>query len=164
MRPAYVTAVESSARHTRTLMVNVHGGSAHWNLVDSDNPSWGSGERPAVSSDSRIADSVAGLALAVATGAVPDDLAERLSNLGIGHLWLRGAGPDVVSQVGNASGLTAANTDATTTVWTVDGFPSRALLSSRGGDNVPVTGKVTESGTVTILAVSYTHLRAHETS
>ena len=151
MRPAYVTAVESSARHTRTLMVNVHGGSAHWNLVDSDNPSWGSGERPAVSSDSRIADSAAGLALAVATGAVPDDLAERLSNLGIGHLWLRGAGPDVVSQVGNASGLTAANTDATTTVWTVDGFPSRALLNSRGGDHVPVTGKVTESGTVTIL-------------
>ena len=150
-RPAYVTAVEDSARHTRTLMVNVHSGSAHWNLVDSNNPSWGSGERPTISSDSRIADLAADLARAVATGAVPDDLADRLSDLGIGHLWLRGAGADVVSQVGNASGLAAANTDPTTTVWTVDGHPSRALLSSRGSGQVPVAGKVTESGTVTIL-------------
>ena len=56
-----------------------------------------------------------------------------------------------MSQVGNASGLTVANTDPTTTVWTVDGHPSRALLSSRGSGQVPVAGKVTESGTVTIL-------------
>ncbi|NGE12173.1 glycosyltransferase family 2 protein, partial [Klebsiella pneumoniae] len=120
-------------------------------LVDSNNPSWGSGERPTISSDSRIADSAADLARAVATGAVPDDLADRLSDLGIGHLRLRGAGADVVSQVGNASGLAAANTDPTTKVWTVDGHPSRALLSSRGSGQVPVAGKVTESGTVTIL-------------
>ncbi|MCP2377477.1 glycosyltransferase family 2 protein [Cutibacterium modestum] len=151
MRPAYVTAVESSARHTRTLMVNVHGDGAQWNLVDFDNPSWGSGERPEISADSRIADSAADLALAVATGAVPDDLADRLSGLGIGHLWLRGAGADVVSQVGNAAGLSAANTDSTTTVWTVDGSPSRALFRSRGGDQVPVAKKVSKSGTVTIL-------------
>ncbi|MSS45955.1 glycosyltransferase family 2 protein [Cutibacterium sp. WCA-380-WT-3A] len=150
LRPAYVTAVENSARHTRTLMVNVQGADAQWNLVDSDTPSWGSGERPTISSDSRIADPTADLALAVATGAVPDDLADRLAGLGIGHLWLRGAGADVVSQVGNAAGLTAANTDPTTTVWTVDGNPSRSLLS-RGGDDVPVAGKVSQSGTLTIL-------------
>ena len=151
MRPAYVTAVEGSPRQTRTLMVNVHGSDARWNLVDAENPSWGSGERPAISSDSRIANSTADLALAVATGAVPDDLASRLSSLGIGHLWLSGAGSDVVAQVGNAAGLTAANTDLTTTVWTVDGQPSRAVLGAAGGDQKPVSGKVTTSGTLTIL-------------
>ncbi|MDO4413339.1 glycosyltransferase [Cutibacterium sp.] len=151
MRPAYVTAVEGSPRHTRTLMVNVHGSDARWNLVDAENPSWGSGERPAISSDDRIADSAADVALAVATGAVPDDLADRLSALGIGHVWLRGAGADVVAQVGNAAGLTAANTDPTTTVWTVDGQPSRAVIRTAGGEQKPVTGKVTTSGTLAIL-------------
>ena len=46
MRPAYVTAVEGSPRQTRTLMVNVHGSDVRWDLVDAENPSWGSGERP----------------------------------------------------------------------------------------------------------------------
>ncbi|MGK2351314.1 glycosyltransferase [Cutibacterium sp. V947] len=151
MRPAYVAAVEGSPRQTRTLMVNVHGSDARWNLVDAQNPSWGSGERPVMSSDSRIANPAADLALAVATGAVPDDLASRLSSLGIGHLWLRGAGADVVAQVGNAAGLTAANTDPTTTVWTVYGQPSRAVISAVDADQEPVAGKVTTSGTLTIL-------------
>ncbi|WCC79390.1 glycosyltransferase family 2 protein [Cutibacterium equinum] len=151
MRPAYVTAVEGSPRQTRTLMVTVHGSDARRNLVDAENPSWGSGERPAISSDSRIANEAADLAMAVATGAVPDDLASQLSALGIGHLWLRGAGADVVAQVGNAAGLTAANTDPTTTVWTVEGQPSRAVVSASGSDHKPVVGKVTTSGTVTIL-------------
>lgn len=53
--------------------------------------------------------------------------------------------------MGNAAGLTAANTDLTTTVWTVDGQPSRAVLGAAGGDQKPVSGKVTTSGTLTIL-------------
>lgn len=151
MRHAYVTAVEGSPRQTRTLMVNVHGSDVRWDLVDAENPSWGSGERPAISSDSRIANPASDLALAVATGAVPDDLASWLSALGIGHLWLRGAGADVVAQVGNTAGLTAAITDPMTTVWTVDGQPSRAVVGAPGGDREPVVGKVTTSGTLTIL-------------
>lgn len=149
-RPAYVRAVEDSARRTRTLMVTVHGRDVAWNLVDSTVPTWGTGERPPVSSDPRIADTARDLALSVATGAVPDDLASRLAALGVAHVWLRGADGDVVSQVGDASGLTSAHTDPTTTVWTVDGRPSRARLSAAGGES-PVNGSVRRSGTLTIL-------------
>ncbi|WP_130865936.1 glycosyltransferase family 2 protein [Acidipropionibacterium timonense] len=151
--PAYVTAVEDSPRHTRTLMVLVQGGTTTWNLVSSRNPSWGSGEQPLVSADAPLAAAAGQLAQAVGSGAVPDDLADRLSKLGIGHLWLRGASDDLIGQVGNASGLTPAKADSTTVVWTVDGNPSRAMVVS-GSTWTPVAGSVPAgSGSRTLVLV-----------
>jgi hypothetical protein len=128
--PAYVTAVQDSPRRTRTLMILVQGGGTSWNLVDSRNPGWGTGEKPVISTDPRIRADASELARAVATGDVGEDLAARLEAMGVAHVWLRGAADDVVSQVSNASGLTSARADADTTVWSLDGDPSRAWLVS----------------------------------
>lgn len=128
--PAYVTAVQDSPRRTRTLMILVQGGGTSWNLVDSRNPGWGTGEKPVISTDPRIRADASELARAVATGDVGEDLAARLKAMGVAHVWLRGAADDVVSQVSNASGLTSARADADTTVWSLDGDPSRAWLVS----------------------------------
>lgn len=139
--PAYVTAVEDSPRRTRTLMILVQDSHTSWNLVDSRNPGWGSGERPAISTDPAIRKAAADLALAVSSGDVGEDLSSQLAALGIGHVWMRGASDDVVSQVSNASGLTSATADSSSIVWTVDGNPSRAWLVE-GRSSVPLDGVV----------------------
>ena len=126
--PAYVTAVEDSPRRTRTLMILVQDGRTTWNLVDSRSPRWGSGEHAAISTDPAIRGAATQLAQSISAGDVGEDLASQLTALGIGHVWMRGAGDDVVSQVSNASGLTSATADSTSTVWTVNGSPSRARL------------------------------------
>lgn len=139
--PAYVTAVENSSRSTRTLVVEVRDGATRWNLVDAATPTWGSGEQPLVSPDPGLRRPAAGLARAVSTGSVPDNLADRLAGLGIGHVWLRGATPETIAQVGNAPGLTAAVADSGTTVWTVEGQPSLSLVVT-GDRSTPVAGQV----------------------
>lgn len=128
--PAYVTAVQDSPRRTRTLVVLVQDSGTSWNLVDSRTPGWGTGERPVISTDQRIRTDASELARAVATGDVGEDFSARLKALGVAHVWMRGARDDVVAQVSNASGLTSARADADTTVWSLDGDPSRAWLVS----------------------------------
>lgn len=139
--PAYVTAVEDSPRRTRTLMILVQDHRTSWNLVDSRNPGWGSGERPAISTDPAIRAAATGLAQSIASGDVGENLASQLAALGIGNVWMRGASADTVSQVSNASGLTSATADATSTVWTVEGNPSRAWLVD-GRTSTPLNGTV----------------------
>ncbi|MCI1747538.1 MAG: glycosyltransferase family 2 protein [Acidipropionibacterium sp.] len=143
--PAYVTAVEDSPRRTRTLMILVQKTHTSWNLVDSRNPGWGSGERPAISTDPAIRKAASELALAISSGDVGEDLSSQLAALGIGHVWMNGAGDDVVSQVSNASGLTSATADSSSTVWTVDGNPSRAWLVA-GRSSLPLNGAVPAGG------------------
>lgn len=139
--PAYVTAVQDSPRRTRTLMILVQRDGATWDLVDSRNPSWGTGERPVISTDPRIRDAATQLAQSISTGNVGEDLSQRLEALGIGHVWMRGAPDDVTAQVGNASELTSARADSQTTVWTLDGSPSRAWLA-RGSTRTELSGTV----------------------
>lgn len=128
--PAYVTAIQDSPRRTRTLMILVQEGGTSWNLVDSRSPGWGTGEKPVISTDQRIRAEASELARAVATGDVGEDFAAKLRAMGVAHVWLRGAADDITAQVSDASGLTSAQADADTTVWSLDGDPSRAWVVS----------------------------------
>lgn len=124
--PGYVRDVLDSSRDTRALMIELTAdGVLAWNVVDARQPQWGTGERNPVGDFS--AEFLA-LVQAFSTGAVPDDVAEQLTGLGVSHVWLRGFGSETRAALDNAAGLTSAAADATTVVWTVVGLVSRTQV------------------------------------
>lgn len=124
--PGYVRDVVASPRDTRVLMVELVGdGSLAWNVVDADQPTWGTGERNPAGA---FAQDFAGLVQALSGGDAPEDLAERLARLGVGHVWMKGFGQDRLAAIGNAAGLSRAQAGDDVVVWTVLGQVSRAQL------------------------------------
>lgn len=149
--PAYVSDVQDSTRATRALVIHVNGESHRWMLTSSGVPGWGSGEAFPVLADLNQADLVAALAARISSGSPGDDLADRLSGLGIAHVVLTGADAATVQGVSNAPGLTAAELGDGSTVWTVQGLVSRAAMVGATGVLTPLPGaQVSQSGTVRI--------------
>lgn len=135
--PGYVASVQDSSRATRTLVIDVAPDTEavvghRWTLTSHRRPGWGAGEaHPAFGSGSATT-AVASLAAQIAQGTPSDDLAARLSSYGIGHVVVR-HGPDVaMSQIANAPGIAGSQPDSSTTVWTVQGLPSRASTMTNG--------------------------------
>ncbi|MHA6511235.1 glycosyltransferase family 2 protein [Tessaracoccus sp. Z1128] len=121
--PGYVRDVLDSSRDTRALMIQrTTDETLGWNVVDSRQPQWGTGERnPAGDFSAEFH----ALVQAFSTGALPDDVAGQLRGLGVSHVWLRGFDPELRAQLDNAAGLTSAAADSDTVVWTVVGLVSR---------------------------------------
>lgn len=124
--PSYVRDVTTSSRQTRILMIRSDAdGGLTWNVVDADQPRWGSGERNPVGS---FEDDYAALVQLFGGGDAPEDLADRLADVAISHVWMRGFSAEQLAAVGNAAGLNRAVADERTVVWTVIGLPSRARI------------------------------------
>ncbi|MDO5676989.1 MAG: glycosyltransferase [Propionibacteriaceae bacterium] len=133
--PGYVRDVMSSPRDTRTLALDMApDGTVDWNVIDARQPRWGTGERNPAGG---FATEFNALAQAITGGAVPDDLAERLTLLGVSHLWLRGFDADHQALLDNLEGMIGAAADDRSTVWTVSGLVSR--VNVMGPDLFPVT-------------------------
>ncbi|MGD8214325.1 glycosyltransferase family 2 protein [Aestuariimicrobium sp. Y1814] len=132
--PAYVADVQQSSRATRTLVVQVDNGAHQWMLTSRTTPGWGAGEAFPVLASAEQSDRVAALAARIANGTPGDDLAQRLAELGIAHVVARGAEAGIIQGVSNAPGLTAAQLDDGTTVWTVEGLVSRAATVGESGE------------------------------
>jgi GT2 family glycosyltransferase len=147
--PSYVTAMQSSPRATRTLVVDIDGGGADVSLVDAEHPRWGDGEtdKTAITPDFR--EEVLSLAQQFADGVASDDMATRLAAIGIGHVWVRGASESAIAALMGLPGLANANVNETTMVWTVGDVPSRYLVYQNGGGTPVGDGVVAvQTGTV----------------
>lgn len=121
--PSYVAGVQDSERRTRTLMVDLSSGIAAVNVASDTQPAWGSAEVPMMAaSASGALDQVA---QQFAQGQPADDLADRLADLGVGHVWLRGASPQAVTELSTSPGLGQAVVDDNTVVFIVTSQPSR---------------------------------------
>lgn len=141
--PGYVRDVLTSPRDTRALALELEAdGGIAWNVIDARQPRWGSGERNPAGG---FADQFGAIVPAIAGGAVPDDLAERLRGLGVSHLWLRGFTADHRIVLDNLEGLVGAAADDTSTVWTVSGLVSR--VRDMGAELAPVTDGQLPEGT-----------------
>lgn len=138
MLPSHVIAAQDSVRATRTLMIELQSGDAEWALVSNSQPSWGSAERDPASANAVQASEYEVLASAIAQGLVPEDLAQRLTNLGVGHIWVRGASASQIATINNTAGLTGSPADDETQLWTVANEPARARIEA-SGTQVPVT-------------------------
>lgn len=126
--PSYVLGVQASDRATRTLMVDVSHGTAHYNVTSATTPAWGTAEAPVLSSSEQAGAELRQVAQQFAQGQPSDDLAQRLETLGIAHVWLRGASAEAVSDLSSAPHLGVAPADDHSVVFTVTTQPSRALL------------------------------------
>lgn len=136
--PSNVIALQNSDRQTQTLMVDLSGDAERYALASNRRPVWGTGERPPVSADRQLNEQVLSVAQQIAQGVVSDDIGDRLMDLGIGHIWLRGASDEAIYELGASPELSRAQFDSNTTVFTVEGAPSRFML--RRGSNVePIT-------------------------
>lgn len=152
--PAYVADVQNSTRATRALVIEIIGDTHRWTLTSRTAPRWGSGEAFPVLADINQSDRVAALAARISIGSPGDDLADQLADLGIAHVVLSGADPTIIQGVSNAPGLTAAELENGTTVWTVQGLASRAAMISATGALSPLPGaEISEPGTVRIAEV-----------
>lgn len=130
--PSYVVGVQASVRATRTLMVDLSAGTALYNVTSATSPAWGTAETPMLSSSEQAEAELRQAAQQFAQAQPSDDLAGRLEQLGISHVWLRGASTEAVSSLSAAPQLDAAPADQDTVIFTVSTLPSRALL--RTGD------------------------------
>ncbi|MCL2782449.1 MAG: glycosyltransferase [Propionibacteriaceae bacterium] len=142
--PDYVMAAESSPRATRTLIVAVSNGQASVSLRDATSPTWGSGEQSPFGLGAADQAAVVAMAGQFADGFASDDLASRLAGVGIGHVVVIGvpqAAIDAMTGVPDLAGGTIDNT----TVWTVGGLPSRALLVD-GGTITPLSEGTVPAG------------------
>lgn len=139
--PGYVTSVLESPRLSRALLVEKTRGRLAWNVVDAQDPQWGSGElRP------QYAAEFEGLVQVFTGGPVPEDLASQLMGLGVSHVWLSGFTEDELLVVANADGLTSAPDGDEATVFTVVGLVSRALVLVPGQEPQPVVDGVVPAG------------------
>lgn len=138
--PGYVRDVVASQRDTRVLMMEHRSdGGLDWNAVDSRQPQWGTGERELAGT---FADDYGQLVQSVGAGVVPEDLAARLSSLGVSHLYMGGFGEEALAAVGNAPGLTRAAVREGDVVWTVAGQPSRIRILESQTSTPVVDGRV----------------------
>ncbi|MEZ5085304.1 MAG: glycosyltransferase [Tessaracoccus sp.] len=140
--PGYVRDVIDSPRDTRALLIERHSDTQFsWNLVDSRQPKWGTGERnPAGAREAEYAAAVQ----AFSGATVPEDLAARLAELGISHVWMSGFTSEQLASIGNAAGLTSAAADDDSMVWTVVGMVSRAAVVDGEQRDPVVTGTLPE--------------------
>lgn len=152
--PSYVTGVQDSTRATRTLLVDLSSGTAHFNTASASSPTWGDAETPLLSTDEQAADLLRQAAQQFAQGQPSDDLAARLRTLGIGHVWLRGATPDALTQLSSAPQLGMATVDAETVVFTVTTQPSRALLRTGDAEQGILDGRVNDDDPDAMIVLS----------
>lgn len=124
--PGFVRDVLASQRDSRALAVSVSSESrVTWNVIDRRQPQWGTGERNPVGSFDR---QLTALAYSVAAGDPPADLAERLQQMGVSHLYLGDFEANQRAALDNLEGLVGNPASERSAVWTVSGLVSRASL------------------------------------
>lgn len=121
--PSYVRTIDDSPLHSKTLMIDVADNEASYHLVSADSAVWGEGERAHPTASEQANAQIAQVVQQFAQGQTSDDLAQRLSDLGIGHVWVRGGQQHLVSTAGALPGLSVAVDDNQTMIFTVLSSP-----------------------------------------
>lgn len=152
--PTYVSGVQTSDRATRTLMVDLSGGTALFNLTSATTPAWGSGESKLFGAQSDALDELQQVAQQFAQGQPSDDLAQRLELLGVGHVWLRGASNEAISALSSAPQLDFAPSDEQTVIFTVTTQTSRALVRQGSNEKTILNAQVPATSSDALIVLS----------
>jgi hypothetical protein len=79
------------------------------------------------------------LVVRLVAGTADSDIAPQLSDLGVGYVWVRGAGEEERARIDNTPGLGAASGTAEGTVWRLEPAVSRSVVVD-GSSRAPVPG------------------------
>lgn len=134
--PAFIGAAMTGSP-VRTLAVDLGTGEPRWNLLSGDGSRTGDTEVGA-GLDPATSDEVAGTVARLVTTGGDQALVDRLSGLGVGYLWVRGADPATLAAVGTTPGLQIGSSNEDAQVWTVTGTGPAATTPSGGAGGVAV--------------------------
>jgi hypothetical protein len=133
--PPYVRNVMVSDARARVLAVELAPDGVHYSVLADRQLRLGDADRGAPFGGSVLANQQAqDLVVRLVAGTADSDIAPQLSDLGIGYLWVRGAGREERARIDNTPGLGAASGDAEGTVWQLDPpVTRRAVVEGAGG-------------------------------
>lgn len=137
--PTFVTQAQTQAG-LRTLAVDASGAQPRWTLVEDDGMRIGDAERGAALGGSPEAVAEARQVVAdLVLGVADQSLSDRLTQLGVGHVYLKGASGDLSAAVGSTPGFSQTMGDAGSLLWRVTTTAGGAYIGE-GVDAVRVPG------------------------
>jgi hypothetical protein len=138
--PPYVMNGLRSESRPRLLAIDVSGGVARYSVLADGHLRLGDAERGAPFGGSLSAreqtDDLVGRLIA---GTADFDIRSQLRALGIGYLWVTGAGEDITSRIDNTPGLGTASGTERGTVWQLTPAVTRSTVASDAGTE-PLVG------------------------
>ena len=141
--PSWVTALESSDRAGRTLLIDLGASPVTWQLSDATRPQWGTAEEGGVLSGVGGQD-LRDLVVSIASGQPANLLAQHLADAGVVAVWVH-ADNGVLNGV---PGLQSTPENATTTVYAVTGLVSRLRIID-AATSTPIGAGFVQSSTST---------------
>jgi len=138
--PPYVRNAMVSDARSRVLAVDLTRPTVSFSVLADRQLRLGDADRGGTFGGSLVAGQQAqDLVVRLVAGTGDRDIAPQLTNLGIGYLWVRGAGDEERARIDNTPGLGAASGDAGGTVWQLDPPVSRRAVLD-GVTRTPLAG------------------------
>lgn len=138
--PPYVRNAMVSDTRSRVLAVDLTRPEVHFSVLADRQLRLGDADRGGPFEGSVVAAQQAqDLVVRLVAGTADSDIAPQLTDLGIAHLWVRGASEEQRARIDNTPGLGAASGDADGTVWQLEPPVSRSAVLD-GTTRTPVVG------------------------
>jgi len=118
----------------RVLALDLSGPTARYSALADRQLRLGDADRGGTFGGSTVAQQqVQDLVVRLVAGTADSDIAPQLSDLGVGYLWVRGAGEEERARIDNTPGLGAASGTDEGTVWQVEPPVSRSVVTDPTG-------------------------------
>jgi hypothetical protein len=132
--PPYVMNGLRSETRPRLLAIDLTGGVARYSVLADGHLRLGDADRGTPFGGSRTArEQVDDVVARLIAGTADSDIRSQLGELGIGYLWVTGAGEDITSRIDNTPGLGTASGTERGTVWQLSPAVSRSTVASKDG-------------------------------
>ena len=131
--PPYVRNAMVSESRARVLALDLSGSTARFSVLADRQLRLGDADRGGTFGGSALAQQQAqDLVVRLVAGTADSDIAPQLADLGVGYLWVRGAGEEERARIDNTPGLGAASGTDEGTVWQVEPPVSRSVVVDAG--------------------------------
>jgi GT2 family glycosyltransferase len=147
--PPYVRSAMVAPSGVRVLAIELRGRRAQYAVLYDEQLRWGDADRGfAFGAATEPVQRTRDLTLRLVAGSADEGIATELRDLGIGYVWVRGAGLVEQARIDNTPGLGAASELGRVVIWPVEGVTTRAAVVSTDGERTAVgsTGTVLPAG------------------
>jgi hypothetical protein len=132
--PPYVRNAMVGDARARVLALDLTGPTARFSVLADGQVRLGDADRGGTFGGSKLAhQQTQDLVVRLVAGTADSDIAPQLTDLGIGYLWVRGAGEEERARIDNTPGLGAASGNEEGTVWQLEPAVSRAAIVDPSG-------------------------------
>lgn len=137
--PPFVVNAQTGPGANRTLAIDLTGPSARYQLVEGDGPRLGQADRGlAHGGSTQWPDATRSVVAAMLAGSADESVGATLEQLGVAHVWVRGADAEERIRIGNTPGLTSGSGRDDWVVWRLPGTGTRVHVEQPGADDITV--------------------------